>query len=57
MPVGALADADEAFLTSTVREVQTITHVDGNALPNAPGPITTRLAKEFKALVDRDLDP
>ena len=57
MPVGALVDADEAFLTSTVREVQTITHVDGNALPNAPGPITTRLAKEFKSLVDRDLDP
>ena len=57
IPVGALATADEAFLTSTVREVQTITHVDGNALPNAPGSITTRLAKEFKALVDRDLDP
>ena len=57
MPIDALTDADEAFLTSTVREVQTITEVDGNALPNAPGPVTTRLAKEFKALVDRDLDP
>jgi branched-chain amino acid aminotransferase len=56
-PIGALASSDEAFLTSTVREVQTITHVDGNALPSAPGPIATRLAKEFKALVDRDLDP
>jgi branched-chain amino acid aminotransferase len=57
LPVGALAEADEAFLTSTVREVQVITHVDGDALPNAPGPITTRLAKEFTALVARDLDP
>ncbi len=57
MPVSALADADEAFLTSTVREVQTITHIDGNVLQNAPGPITTRLAKEFKALVARDIDP
>ena len=57
MPIDAIRDADEAFLTSTVREVQTITEVDGGAIPNAPGPVTTRLAKEFKALVDRDLDP
>lgn len=57
MPVESIADADETFLTSTVREVQAITHVDGNAVPNAPGPTTTRLAKEFKALVDRNLDP
>jgi branched-chain amino acid aminotransferase len=57
MPIGALADADEAFLTSTVREVQTITHVDGRALPNAPGPITARLAKAFSALVARDINP
>jgi branched-chain amino acid aminotransferase len=57
MPIHALTDADEAFLTSTVREVQTITHVDGDALPSAPGPVTARLAKEFKALVGRDLDP
>ena len=35
---GALADADEAFLTSTVREVQAITQVDGDALPHVPGP-------------------
>jgi branched-chain amino acid aminotransferase len=57
LPIGALADAQEVFLTSTVREVQTVTHVDGRAVPNAPGPITTRLAKEFTALVARDLDP
>ena len=52
-----LTDADEAFLTSTVREVQPIAAVDGGAIPHAPGPVTTRLAKEFKALVARDLDP
>jgi branched-chain amino acid aminotransferase len=57
MPVGDLANADEAFLTSTVREVQAITHVDGRALPSAPGPVTERLAEEFRALVARDLDP
>ena len=40
LPLDALAEADEAFLTSTVREVQTITQVDGDALPHAPGPVT-----------------
>lgn len=57
MPIDALAAADEAFLTSTVREVQAITHVDGCELPSAPGPIATRLAKAFSALVARDIDP
>ena len=57
LPIGALADADEAFLTSTVREVQPIAAVDGRALPVAPGPVTSTLAEAFTALVARDLDP
>jgi len=57
LPITALAAAQEVFLTSTVREVQTVTHVDGRAVPSAPGPVTTRLAKEFTALVARNLDP
>ena len=40
LPLDALRDADEAFLTSTTREVQAIAHVDGRALPAAPGPVT-----------------
>jgi branched-chain amino acid aminotransferase len=57
LPLAALARADEAFLTSTVREVQAITHVDGAALPHAPGPLTGRLRAAFRDLVARDLDP
>ena len=57
MPVDALATADEAFLSSTTREVQPIAHVDGVALPAAPGPVATALAAAFRALVARDLDP
>lgn len=57
LPIGELAAADEAFLTSTVREVQAITTVDGNALPSVLSAITARVAKEFSALVVRDLDP
>jgi branched-chain amino acid aminotransferase len=57
MPIGALARADEAFLTSTVREVQPIARVDGRPLAAAPGAITTRLAEAFTALVARTSDP
>jgi branched-chain amino acid aminotransferase len=55
--LGALAGADEAFLSSTTREVQPIAHVDGVALPAAPGPVSTQLAAEFKELVTREHDP
>ena len=56
VPVDALRRADEAFLASTVREVQAIAAVDGVALA-APGPITTALAAAFSALTARDIDP
>ncbi len=52
-----LRTADEAFLSSTVREVQPIAAVDGRRLPAAPGPVTEKLAAAFKDLVARDLDP
>ena len=57
IPVDALATADEAFLSSTTREVQPIAHVDGIALPAVPGPIATALGAAFRALVARDVDP
>jgi branched-chain amino acid aminotransferase len=57
LPMGALRGAREAFLTSTVREVQAITSVDGHPLAVETGSVTSRLAKEFRALVARDLDP
>ena len=44
-------------MTSTVREVQPVTAVDGYDLPAVPGPITSRLAAAFTDLVARDLDP
>ena len=54
---GALTQADEAFLTSSTREVQPISHVDGAALPAAPGPTTAALAAAFTELVRRNPDP
>jgi branched-chain amino acid aminotransferase len=57
VPVDALRRADEAFVSSTVREVQPIATVDGVALPLTPGPVTARLATAFTELTERDLDP
>ena len=57
LPVDALAGADEAFLTSTTREVQPILRVDGRSLPAAPGPLTAAAAAGFADLLRRDLDP
>jgi branched-chain amino acid aminotransferase len=57
VPVARLRDADEAFVSSTTREVQPIATVDGVSLPTVSGPTTQRLAAGFAALVDRDLDP
>jgi branched-chain amino acid aminotransferase len=56
VPVGALADADEAFLTSSLRDVQPIRAVDGHPLPACPGPLTTRATETFAARA-ADADP
>ena len=57
VPVEALQSVDEAFLCSTVREVQPIASVDGVPLPSVPGAITERLAAAFAKLVTSNLDP
>jgi branched-chain amino acid aminotransferase len=50
-----LADADEAFLASTVREVLPITAIDERQLPAAPGPLTTAAAAALRERIDREL--
>lgn len=57
LPLTAVATADEAFITSSTRELQAISAVDGNPLPVAPGPVTTLLADAFRRMVAEDLDP
>lgn len=45
-----LTGADEAFLTSTTREVVPIRTVDGRPVgPGQPGPVTTRILEAFRA--------
>ena len=57
LPITALAEAEEAFLTSSTRDVQPIERVDGRRLPAAPGPLTRQAMEALAALEARDLDP
>lgn len=42
--IADLAVAEEAFLSSTGREVQPVSRIDGRSLPSCPGPVTQRVA-------------
>lgn len=57
IPLDALRDVQEAFLSSSTREVQPITKIDERALTSPGGDITTKLAAAFQDLVARDLNP
>ncbi|GGO26571.1 4-amino-4-deoxychorismate lyase [Microbispora rosea subsp. aerata] len=57
VPISALYEAEEAFLTSTTRDVQPIRAVDGKVLPKAPGPVTLEAMKVFAERSAADLDP
>ena len=57
LPLSAVATADEAFLSSSTRELQAISAVDGHPLPVAPGPVTTLLADAFRRMVAEHVDP
>jgi branched-subunit amino acid aminotransferase/4-amino-4-deoxychorismate lyase len=52
-----LRGAREAFLASTTREVQAIARIDGDELPQAPGPLTQAAAGAFAAHVREALSP
>jgi branched-chain amino acid aminotransferase len=57
LAIERLVEADEAFLTSSTREVQPISTIDGQALPSCPGPLTEQARATFDAMKAKDLDP
>ncbi len=57
LPVDALADADEAFLTGTTRDVQPIRKVNGSKLAAVPGPVTRKAAEVFGTQAAESPDP
>src|SRR5690606_3001999 len=56
LPLSSLHDADEAFLTSSIRGVQPIRSVDGRRLSRCPGPLTVAAARAVDDLVAASLD-
>jgi branched-chain amino acid aminotransferase len=56
LPLSALAEADEAFLASTTRDVHPISHVDGQALPHVGGPLSQAAGAAFARRAALELD-
>jgi len=56
IPMAAFLAADDAFLTSTGRDVQAIDRIDDRPLP-APGPLTEAAARAFRELTATTDDP
>jgi branched-chain amino acid aminotransferase len=50
-----LEEASEAFLASTVREVQGVSAINETELPECPGTRTQAAAEAFTAILDREL--
>lgn len=57
LPLSALDDVREAFLTSSTRDVQPITAIDGRALDPAPGPLSAAAAERFREIEAESFDP
>jgi branched-chain amino acid aminotransferase len=55
LPLEALTEADEVFLTSSTRDLQAVHAVDEH--PVAPGPVTERLSAHFAERSAADVDP
>ncbi|MER6916250.1 aminodeoxychorismate lyase [Streptomyces sp. NPDC000594] len=57
LPFDVLGRADEVFLTSSLRDVQGVTAVDGRPLRTAPGPVTAEALRIFEKNAAADRDP
>lgn len=56
VPLAALDEADEVFITSSTRDVQPVHRVDARSLA-APGPVTAAVRDEFARRSRADVDP
>jgi branched-chain amino acid aminotransferase len=57
VPMDRLGEVDEAFLTSSTRDIQPIGSIDGRPLAPAPGARTQAAINAWRALESRSLDP
>ncbi|MZD05726.1 4-amino-4-deoxychorismate lyase [Streptomyces sp. SID5785] len=57
LPLSVLDEADEIFLTSSLRDIQAVHRVDDRALGEAPGPVTAKAMRIWDERAADDLDP
>jgi branched-chain amino acid aminotransferase len=57
LPLSVLEDAEEVFLTGSLRDIQGVSRIDQRELPGAPGPVTARLAAVFAERAAADPEP
>lgn len=57
LPLDALQEAEEVFLTSTLRDVQSVHSVDGRPVAAAPGPVTAKAMRIFAERAAADVNP
>jgi branched-chain amino acid aminotransferase len=57
LPVGVLAEAEEIFLTSSLRDVQAVRRVDDRELAHTPGPVTAKAQRIFAERSAADPNP
>jgi len=57
MPISILQSCDEAFLTSSTRDVHPLVKIDQRTMPGVSGPITQRVAQAFRDYVAGRDDP
>ncbi|WP_424641259.1 aminotransferase class IV [Embleya sp. AB8] len=56
VPLSILADAEEVFLTSSLRDIQAVHRIDEHTR-SAPGPLTAKARDIFAARAAADIDP
>ena len=57
LPLDVLTEADEVFLTSTLRDVQPLHRIDGRPLPGAAGEVAAEAARVFARRAAATPDP
>ncbi|MFJ9040688.1 aminotransferase class IV [Streptomyces sp. NPDC102406] len=57
LPLSVLSQADEIFLTSTLRDIQAVHRIDDRDLPGAPGPVTAKAMRVWDERAADHLDP
>ncbi|MFG2225651.1 aminotransferase class IV [Streptomyces sp. NPDC048644] len=57
LPLDVLERADEIFLTSSLRDIQAVTRIDGRQLAAVPGPVTAKAMRVFAERTAADFDP